>query len=70
MATSGNYYEVLYYPRMNERGDYEGDPITKEYKSKKQALAYYEKHKNDGDKFGWWVTYRDEDGYIIDDIII
>ena len=62
-------YEVLYYPSINEKGDYTGDPITKEFKTKKSALNFYEKHKNDTDKFGWWVTARDEDGCVLDDII-
>lgn len=58
------YFEVLWYlekERMN--------PVFKEFKTKKGALNFYQKHKNDNDKFGFWVTKRDEDGYVVDDLI-
>lgn len=58
-------YEVLYYTSV----DMMGDPIFKEFKTRKQALNFYEQHKNDNDKFGWWVTKRDQDGYVVEDII-
>ena len=64
-----HYYEVLWYEGQNEHEALCGDYYTKKYLSRKQALAYYEKHKNDANKFGWWVTERDEDGYILDDLI-
>ena len=43
--------------------------LLENLKQKKQALSYYELHKNDPDRCGWWVTKRDEDGCVIDDII-
>lgn len=49
------FYEVLWFK------DYDGiieDCFTKEFKSKKAAMKYYEKHKNDIDKYGWLVTKR------------
>ena len=63
------YYEVLWYPRINENGNYDGDPISREFKTKKAALNYYEKHKDDEGCFGWWVTQRDEDGCVLDDLV-
>lgn len=66
------YYEVLYYPceRGFEKNPLEyGDPIFRKFSSKKKALEYYENHKNDPCKCLWWVTYRDEYGDVIDDII-
>ena len=56
------YYEVLWY---NNQDDYD----TKEFRSKKEALNYYEQHKNDADKINWWVTQRDEYGCVVEDII-
>ena len=57
-------YECLWYrdPELN-------DTVTKEFSTKKAALNFYEKHKNDPDKFGWWVTKRDEDWYAVEDLI-
>ena len=56
------HYEVLWY---NNQDDYD----TLEFTSKKEALNYYEQHKNDDDKINWWVTQRDEYGCVIEDII-
>ena len=67
------YYECLWYWKTEDQTDDQamqfGDTDSKEFKTKKQALSYYEKHKNDPDRCGWWVTKRDEDGCVIDDII-
>lgn len=67
------YYEVLWYNKEEnesvENSMQNGDIDCKEFKTKKQALAYYEKHKSDNDKCGWWVTKRDKDGFVIDDIV-
>lgn len=59
-------FEVLWYD--NERKD--GYYYTKEFRTRKEAINFYEKHKNDSDKCGWWVTHRDADWYVIEDIII
>lgn len=67
------YYEALWY--YKEEGQTEemafqfGDTDSKEFRTKKQAIAFYEKHKADTDKCGWWVTKRDDDGYVLEDII-
>lgn len=67
------YYECLWYCKTEDQSDDEamqfGDTDWKEFKTKKQALSYYEKHKNDPDRCGWWVTKRDEDGCVIEDYI-
>lgn len=58
------FYEVLWYG--NE--DF-GDVDFKTFKTRKQALKFYEEHKNDKDKFYFWVTKRNKDGEVIEDII-
>ena len=65
-----NYYEVLWYNGASkedalQKGDYD----TKSFRTRKAAMNYYNKHKNDTNKFGWWVTYRDANGCILDDLI-
>ena len=54
------YYEVLYYI---DKDNFK----TKEFKRLKDAMAFYEANKANG--FDWWITKRDKDGFIIDDII-
>lgn len=56
-------FEVLWYVKGIN------DPKTKEFSSKKAALNYYEKHKDDKGCHGWWVTKRDEDWFVLEDII-
>ena len=51
------FYEVMWF--MDHDGIIE-DCFTKEFKTKKSAIEYYEQHKNDSDKYGWLVTKRDE----------
>ena len=59
-------YEALWY----SEDDSEGNPHTKEFKTRKEVIDFYNMHKNDPDKFDWWVTKRDRDWYVIEDIII
>lgn len=42
----------------------------KEYKTKKSAMNFYEKHKADKDKYLWWVSSRDEYWMVVDDFIV
>ena len=64
------YYEVLWYTAVNENGDYEGDYESRTFTNKQSAMNFYNKHKNDTDKFGWWVTKRyADDDTVADDII-
>ena len=66
------YYEVLWYEceEGQEKNPQEyGDADWRRFSSKKKALEYYEKHKNDKCKCLWWVTYRDEEGFVLDDIV-
>ena len=60
-------FEVLFYPLVNE--DCSEDPITKVFYTRKAALNFYKQHKNDTDKAGWWITHRDADWEVIEDII-
>ena len=57
-------YECLWYTD-EERSDFE----TKDFSTAKAAIDFYEKHKDDACKFGWWVTERDEDWYVVDDLV-
>lgn len=63
-------YEVLWYEGPTEYVAMHDDPHTKEFKTREEALDFYEKHKDDTDKFGWWVTKRDSDWSVIEDIIV
>ncbi len=63
-------FEVLWYKgQTEEEALRNGDIQTKVFYTKKQALAFYEQHKNDTDKYGWWVTHRNADWEVIEDII-
>lgn len=57
-------YEALWYADKSMKGDYQ----TKEFASKQQMLTFYNQHKNDSDKFGWWLTRRDSDWNVIENI--
>jgi len=64
-------FEVLWYvghDLANARND--GNYETKEFYTRKAALKFYEEHKNDVGKFDWWVTHRNADWEVIEDIII
>lgn len=51
-------FEVLWF--MDHDGLIE-DWFTKEFQTKKQAIDYYQRHKNDHGKYGWLVTKRDHE---------
>ena len=54
-------YEALWY--------YEDDSYdTAEFSTKQALLNFYKKHKNDPDKSGWWLTKRNKDWEVIEDI--
>lgn len=55
-------FEVLWY---KEDGDYE----SRDFYTRKSALKFYEEHKNDVDKHDFWVTHRNVDWEVIEDII-
>lgn len=56
-------YEVLWYVEGCD------DPKTKEFSTKQAALNYYMKHRKDKGCYGWWVTKRDKDWYVVEDIV-
>lgn len=56
-------FEVLWY----ENG--KADPFTKEFDNRKDAMKFYNEHKGDAEKFDFWVTKRDEDWYVVEDIV-
>lgn len=57
-------YEVLWYTD-EELNNYE----TKEFRSRAAAMDFYNAHKNDKDKFAWWVTRRNSDWAVVEDIV-
>ena len=57
-------FEVLWYTD-EKLNNYE----TKEFKSRAAAMDFYNAHKNDKDKFGWWVTRRNSDWAVVEDIV-
>lgn len=61
-------FEALWYDDEERKFDhYE----TKEFRTRKELMNFYEQHKNDKDKYGWWCTRRDnEDGELLEDIIV
>ena len=62
-------FECLWYEGLTEEQVFKDDPKTKEFTTKKQAMKYYEEHKNDSNKFGWWVTKRDNEWFVLEDYI-
>lgn len=63
------YYSVIWYTEIDKNGNPLGDFEEKEFKTKQQALSFYNNHKKDADKFCWWVSSRDEDGFVMDDFV-
>lgn len=57
-------FELLWYVDKKQ-SDYQ----TKEFSTKQALLNYYEKHKNDCDKFFFWGTKRNCNGEVVEDII-
>lgn len=58
----GNYFEVLWY-------DVNGKVYAEEFQRRNQAMKFYEQHKCDDDKFAFWVTKRDKDDNVLEDIV-
>jgi hypothetical protein len=50
-------------------GEQLGDPYEKEFKTLKSAMNFYNKHRNDEDKAYFWVTKRDEEGFVLTDYV-
>lgn len=42
---------------------------TKEFRSRAAAMNFYNAHEDDKDKFGWWVTRRNSDWAVVEDIV-
>ena len=72
-----SYYSVIWYDPVNEDkenhyvgiGEQLGDPYEKEFKTLKSAMNFYNKHRNDEDKAYFWVTKRDEEGFVLMDYV-
>ena len=62
-------FEVLWYEGPAEFDAVRGDYRTKEFYTRKKALAFYEKHRNDENKYLWLVTHRDANWVIIETIV-
>ena len=54
-------FEVLWYE--NE------EVYTIEFATRKEALKYYEQHQHDEGRYGWWVTKRNLNWEVVEDII-
>lgn len=63
------YYEVLWYEGETEEQALQNDFTYEEFNTRKEAMFYYNKHKNDKNCWGWLVTKRNEYGEIVEDII-
>lgn len=55
-------YEALWYDDKKMKRDFH----TKEFTTIKAMTNFFEKHKNDADKFNWFLTKRNKDWEIID----
>lgn len=59
-------FEVLWYVGEKDTfGDYE----TKDFSTLQAAMNFYNKHKDDQDKYGWWVTKRNSNWEVIEDYV-
>ena len=66
-------FEVLWYKKEVVEDKYGNeltfeDYETKDFFTRKSALKFYEEHKNDPDKYGWWITHRNSDWEVIEDV--
>ena len=58
-----NSFEVLWYIKgLN-------DPQFRVFSTRKSALNFYKKHKDNDNYYDWWVTKRNTQGEVIEDII-
>ena len=57
-------YEVLWFEDGNESFE------TKEFSQRRSALKFYEEHKNDKEKYSFWVTRRDHEWNVIENIVV
>lgn len=55
-------FEVLWYQDKDYREDY----LTEVFSTLKEAKKFYKQHVDDGNKFGWLITKRDEHWYIME----
>lgn len=66
------YYEVLYYnctPEEFKEGKFD-DFDSLGFRTKVEAMKFYNHHKKDEDKAGWWITKRDSESWeVIEDIV-
>lgn len=61
-------FEVLWYEGPTEFDAVMDDFHTKEFYTRKKALAFYEKHRNDENKYLWMVSHRNANWKIIERI--
>lgn len=62
-------FEVLWYEGDNAEDALQGDYHSKEFSSEQAAMRFYEKSKDDANKYGFWVTERDSDWDVVRDIV-
>ena len=63
------YYEVLWYEGKTEEEAMQGDPKTAQFHSRLSAIDYYSVKKLELNRWGWWITKRNQDDEILEDII-
>ena len=62
-------FEVLWYEGADEYEAGQSDPKTKTFDYKLDAFRFYNKHKEDTDKFDFWFTKRDAETWEVVEVI-
>lgn len=67
---TGIYFEVAYYVGETQEIATKGDVYFSTFDTEKEALNFYNLKKNDSDKHMFWITVRDSNDDLIDDVLI
>lgn len=62
-------FEVLWYGGKTEKEASDSDCETEEFGTRNSAMKFFNKHKDDEDKWNFMVTHRDADWCIVEDIV-
>lgn len=68
-AKNNHEFEVGWFEGLTEEEAKQGDPIFKNFTTKKDALDYHELIKDDEGKFGFFIKEWDENGELVDNIL-
>lgn len=66
---TGIYFEVAYYVGATQEIETKGDVYSSTFDTEKEALNFYNLKKNDKDKHMFWITQRNTNGDLIDDVL-